>query len=86
MKTQDCCTSMKECATSLWQKIKRPTVRQTLRYDFGIYPDRNATEPKDAINFHLGGTHVCPLWKIVLVAAVALITIAITLKCKSCDE
>lgn len=78
--TNNCCESAKDCASSLWQKAKRPTVRQTLRYDFKLYP--NGTEcDSDAMNFHLGGTHACPLWKLVLVATVAVITLAITWSC-----
>ncbi len=86
MKPQDCCTGMKECATALWQKAKKPTVKQTFHYDVGIYPDAATPGSKNALRLHLGGTHSCPLWKLILVAAVALITLAVTLKCKFRDE
>lgn len=85
MKNQECCTHVKECARGMLRAAARPTLRQTLHYDVGIYPDASANE-KSALQLHLGGTHSCPLWKIVLVAAVALITLVVSWKCRSCDQ
>ena len=82
MKNTPCCQDIKACAASLWQKAKQPTVRQTLRYDVGIYPDEMTAE-RDAVQFHVGGTHSCPLWKLVLVAIVAIATLIITWKCRN---
>ncbi len=81
MKMQSCCNTLKHRAAALWQKAARPTVRQTMRYDFGLYPDDHTSE-SDAIKFHLGGTHACPLWKLLLLAAVALMTVCITCHCR----
>ena len=85
MKNTPCCHDVKACAASMWQKAKRPTVRQTLRYDFCLYPDELTTD-RNAVKFHLGGTHSCPLWKLLLVASVALITLILTWKCRRNHE
>ncbi len=85
MKNTQCCCDVKNCVASLWQMAKRPTVRQTLHYDFRLYPDELTTD-RNAIKLHLGGTHSCPLWKLVLVAAVAIVTLVITWKCQKEQE
>ncbi len=81
MKNTPCATDVKQCASSIWSRMQRPTVRQSLHYEISLLPDPNAAR-SDAFKLRLGGTHVCPLWKPVLIAVVALITIVIACKCK----
>ena len=86
MKHSNCCQSMKECACTLWDKAKRPTVRQTLRYDLGIYPDGENTHADKALRMHFGGTHTCPLWKLLLVIAALVVTLLVACKSAKGEE
>lgn len=81
MKNTPCTTDMKQYACAMWTSIKRPTVRQTVHYELSLLPDKNAASDQ-RWTLRLGGTHVCPLWKLLLLAAVATITFAIACKCK----
>ena len=73
-------------AKKVMEAVKRPTLRQSLHYDCGIYKDENDLNP--ALSFHLGGDHATPLIRIVAVVAAVVLALAMVCKCKkqSCDK
>ena len=86
MKNNLCPTEIKQCAASMWESVKRPTVRQTLHYELSLLPGKTASQ-SDSWTLRLGGTHVCPLWKLLLLATAAVITVAVFCKCKcKCED
>lgn len=86
MKNTLCASDIKQCACSMWEGIKRPTVRQSLHYEISLLPTANASADR-AFKLRLGGTHVCPLWKVVLVVAAMVIALSVACKCKcKCEQ
>jgi hypothetical protein len=82
----DCpkCSQIKRRALALWDKVKRPTLHQTIHYEARILPDAHS-QVNGAPTLQLKGSHACPVWRLLLVTLLVLTAAAITFGCREDD-
>lgn len=81
--SEPCCDFTCTCKKSgkrLMAAVKKPTVRQTLHYECGVYQSDDALSP--ILSFHFGGDHAIPLIKVAAVILTALAATIVYFKCR----
>lgn len=76
----DCndCSPLCRRLRALRDRIRRPVLRQTIRYRADLLPNEGATDRAHTV-FRLDGTHACPLWRVVLLGLLVLLVAALAL-------
>ena len=62
----------------LLDTMPKPTLKQSLHYECGIYKDDTALSPM--MSFHLGGDHAIPVLRVALVLLSAIATTVLFFK------
>ena len=62
----------------LLDAMQKPTLKQSLHYECGVYKDDTALTPM--MSFHLGGDHAIPVLRMALVVLTAIATTVLFFK------